>query len=53
MEQTIWRVRSRWENNIKLDIKETEYKNVAWNHLAPDRVQWRFLPNTIMNFRVL
>jgi hypothetical protein len=31
------RYRSRWEGNIKLDLKETEWKVSDWIHLAWDR----------------
>jgi hypothetical protein len=31
--------RNRWENNIKMDLKETAYEGVDWIHLAQDREQ--------------
>jgi hypothetical protein len=27
----------RWEDNIKMDLKETEWKFVDWIHLVQDR----------------
>jgi len=44
--------RRRWNDNIKLDSKETRLQVVYWIHLAKDRVQWRALVDTIMNIRV-
>jgi hypothetical protein len=46
------RPRRRWEDNIKLDLKETGIDGVKWIRLAQDRVQWRVFVNTVMNFRV-
>jgi hypothetical protein len=46
------RPRRRWEDNIKLDRRETEIDGANWIHLAQDRVQWRAFVNTVMNFRV-
>jgi hypothetical protein len=36
-----------------MDLKETQYEDVHWIHLALDRDQWRTLVNTIMNLLVL
>jgi hypothetical protein len=30
----------RWEDNIKLDLREKEINRVNWIQLAQDRVQW-------------
>jgi hypothetical protein len=38
--------------NIKMDIKEVEWKDVNQINLAQDRDQWRSLVNTVMNLRV-
>jgi hypothetical protein len=32
--------RRRWEDNIKADLKETEYEDVDRIYLAQDTVQW-------------
>jgi hypothetical protein len=45
--------RRRWEDNIKMDLRETEFEDVDWIHLARDRNTWRALVNTVMNLRVL
>jgi hypothetical protein len=30
----------RWENNIKMDLKETGWEGLDWTHLAQNRVRW-------------
>jgi hypothetical protein len=46
------RPRHRWEDNIKMDLGEVGFWDVAWIHLAQDRDRWQALVNTVMNFRV-
>jgi hypothetical protein len=46
------RPRRRWENNIKMDLRETGIDGVNWIQLAQDRVQWRACVNTVMNLRI-
>jgi hypothetical protein len=46
------RPRRRWEDNIKMDIREIGFGYVDWINLARDRNTWRALVNTVMNFRV-
>jgi hypothetical protein len=46
------RPRRRWENNIRMDLGETEWDVVDWMHLAHDRNQWGALVNTVMNVQV-
>jgi hypothetical protein len=46
------RPKSRWEDNIKLDLREIEIDGANWIRLAQDRVQWRAFVNTVMNLRV-
>jgi hypothetical protein len=38
--------RRRWEDNIKLDLRETGIDGANWIYLAQDRVRWRSLVNT-------
>jgi hypothetical protein len=47
------RPRRRWENNIKMDLREIGWGGMDWIDLAQDRDQWRALVNTVMNLRVL
>jgi hypothetical protein len=44
------RPRHRWEDNIKMDLRETGIDGVNWIQLAQDRVQWQACVNTVMNF---
>jgi hypothetical protein len=49
--RSLVRPRSRWEDNIKMDLREIGIDGENWIHLAKDRVQWRAFVNTVMNFR--
>jgi hypothetical protein len=44
--------RSRWEINIRLDLREVGWEVVGWIHLAQDKDQWRAVVNMLMNFGV-
>jgi hypothetical protein len=46
------RPRRRWEDNIKMDLRETGFGDVDWINLAQDRNKRRALVNTVMNLRV-
>jgi hypothetical protein len=46
------RPRHRWENNIKMDLKETEIDGMNWIWLPQDRVQWWAFVNMVMNLWV-
>jgi hypothetical protein len=46
------RPRRRWEDNIKMDLREIGIDGATWIRLALDRVQWRAFVNTMMNLRV-
>jgi hypothetical protein len=46
------RPRRRWEDNIKMDLREIGFGDVDWIHLAHDRDRWWALVNTVMNLRV-
>jgi hypothetical protein len=47
------RPRHKWEDNIKMDLKEVGYEGVDWIQLAQDRYQWWAFVNMVMNLRVL
>jgi hypothetical protein len=46
------RPRRRWEDNIKMGLREIGIDGANWFRLAQDRIQWRAFVNTIMNLRV-
>jgi hypothetical protein len=46
------RPRRRWEDNIKMDLRDIWIDGENWIRLAQDRVQWRAFVNTVMNLRV-
>jgi hypothetical protein len=43
------RRRCRWDDNIKLDLKETRSEDVEEILLAQDRVHWWAVVNAVMN----
>jgi hypothetical protein len=47
------RPRHRWEDGIKMDLREIGWGAVEWIHLAEDRDLWWALVNAVMNLRVL
>jgi hypothetical protein len=46
------RPRRRWEDNIRMDLREIGWGGMNWIDMAQDRDQWRALVNTVMNLRV-
>jgi len=46
------RPRRRWEDNIKMDLKELGCGDMDWIKLAQDRDRWRTRVNAVMNLRV-
>jgi hypothetical protein len=47
------RPRRRWEDGIRMALREIGWGSVEWIQLARDRDRWRTLVNTVMNLRVL
>jgi hypothetical protein len=47
------RPRRRWEDGIKMDLREIGWGGVEWIHLAQGRDRWRAVVNAVMNLRVL
>jgi hypothetical protein len=39
----------RWEDNMRVDLREIGLEGVEWMHLVQDRDQWLALVNTVMN----
>jgi hypothetical protein len=46
------RPRRRWEDNIKMDLREVGWECMDWIELAQNRDRWRALENAVMNLRV-
>jgi hypothetical protein len=46
------RSRRRWEDNIRMDLRERGWGGMDWIDLAQDRDQWRAVVNTVMNLRL-
>jgi transposase len=46
------RPRRKWEDNIKMDLRDLGIDGANWIQLAQDKVQWRAFVNTVMNFRL-
>jgi hypothetical protein len=44
------RLRRRWEDDIKMDLREIVWED--WMRLSQDRDWWRAVVNTIMKFWV-
>jgi hypothetical protein len=45
------RPRTRWEDNIKMDVPDVGW-GMDWIKLAQDRDRWWAVVNAVMNFRV-
>jgi hypothetical protein len=48
----VGRPRHRWENNIKMDLREIWIDGANLIQLPQDRVQWRACVNTVMDLQV-
>jgi hypothetical protein len=44
--------RSRWEDNIEMDLQEVGCGGMDWIELAEDRDRWWALVNAVMNLEV-
>jgi hypothetical protein len=47
------RPRCRWEEGLRMDLREIGWGSVDWIQLAQDKARWQALVNTVMNLRVL
>jgi hypothetical protein len=45
------RLRGRWEDNIKMGLRERRIDGANWIRLVQDRVHLRASVNTVMNLR--
>jgi hypothetical protein len=51
-EGRLGRLRHRWVDNIKMDLREIGWVAMDWIDLDQDRDQWRALVNTVMKLWV-
>jgi hypothetical protein len=47
------RPRRRWEDGIRMDLREIGLEGVDWIRLAQDRDRWWAVVSAVMNLRVL
>jgi hypothetical protein len=52
MKETTGKTKTRWVENIKMDLREVGWAGMDWIDLAQDRDQRMALVNTLMNLRV-
>jgi hypothetical protein len=50
--RSLGRPRCRWEDNIKMDLREIGFGDVDWIQWARNRDRWRALVNIVMNLQV-
>jgi hypothetical protein len=46
------RPRCKWEDSIKMNLREIGINGANWIRLVQDRVQWWAFVSTVMNLRV-
>jgi len=46
------RPRSRWEDNVKMDLQEVGCGGMDWIEVAQDRNRWRVILNAVISLRV-
>jgi hypothetical protein len=47
------RPRRRWEDGIRMDLREIVLRDVDWIRLSQERDRWRAVVSAVMNLRVL
>jgi hypothetical protein len=47
------RPRCRWEDGLRMDLREIGLGDVDWIRLAQDRDRWQAVVSAVMNLRVL
>jgi hypothetical protein len=51
--RSLGRPRRRWEDGIRMDLREIGLGGVDWIRLSHDRDRWRAVVSAVMNLRVL
>jgi hypothetical protein len=46
------RPKSRWADNIEMNLREVGWDGVDWIDMAQDRDQWMAFVNTVFNLRI-
>jgi hypothetical protein len=49
--RSLGRPRCGWQDDIKMDLKETEFEDVDWLHVAQNRVQEQDTVYTVINLQ--
>jgi hypothetical protein len=47
------KAKPRCEANIKISVKEVEWKAMEWIHLSQDRNKWRAAVNMVIKLRIV
>ena len=50
--RTLGRLSRRWEDNIKMDLKEVGCEGMDWISVAQERDRWRALLSAVMNLKM-
>jgi hypothetical protein len=50
--RSLGRPRYRWEDNIKMKVREIGWAGMDWIDQDQDRDQWRAVMDTVMDLRV-
>jgi hypothetical protein len=53
IKRLLGRSRRKWEDTIKMELREIGLVGMGWILLSQDRDQWKVSVNIVMNFRVL
>jgi hypothetical protein len=51
--RSLGRPRRKWEDGIRMDVREIGLGGVDWIQLAQDRDRWLAVVSAVMNLRVL
>jgi hypothetical protein len=52
VKRQLGRPRRKWDDNIRMDLREIGREVLDWMHVTQDRDQWGAFVNTVMNLRV-
>jgi hypothetical protein len=52
-ERPLGRPRRRWEDGIRMDLREIGLRGVDWIRLSQDRDRWRAVVSAVMNLLFL